>query len=263
MAQALEESWEKSLRHQCEIDEAFERFRSEREIEVTEDDIKLIRSLSQDLPALWVAESTSKADRQLIVRHLISRVSVTIVGQSEVVDVAIEWVGGNRTEHRVYRPVARYDALHDFDTLKSRIIELWQQGCTTSTIAEKVNESGFRTPGIRNPYSRSLIRQLLDSWGQTEPLRAQISQNQSHLEKDEWWLVDLAQDLGIANSTLARWCRRGWINARKLEGKSKWWIAWADKSERTRLKKLFRFSSGGVNNHNPYPPKLVTPKNRT
>ena len=48
-----------------------------------------------------------------------------------------------------------------------------------------LNEAGFGTPSIRVPFSRSLIQKLLDSWGQTEPLHAQISQKQWQLEQCE------------------------------------------------------------------------------
>jgi hypothetical protein len=41
-------------------------------------EIAVIRSLSQDLPAIWNAETTNQADRQTIVRLLLERVLARI-----------------------------------------------------------------------------------------------------------------------------------------------------------------------------------------
>ena len=80
-------------------------------------------------------ESTSPKDRQTIVRHLIDQVTVAVQGESERVDVTIQWAGGFESQHEQTRPVAKYDQLIDYDRLVKRILELRTKGHTSGEIA--------------------------------------------------------------------------------------------------------------------------------
>jgi len=126
--------------------------------------------------------------------------------------VAIHWQGGYENRHEVIRSVAKYDQLNDFEQLRSRVNELWRAGRSTTAIANALNVEGFRTTTAGKKYTRHTTRKLLDSWGLTEPQRAQISGELSTLGANEWWLLDLSCRLSIDRSTLARWCRRGWVH---------------------------------------------------
>jgi hypothetical protein len=64
--------------------------------------------LADDLPALWAAPTTTPADRQRVVRLLLRRVVVAVQGESERVQVRLEWAGGAASEHELIRPVSRY-----------------------------------------------------------------------------------------------------------------------------------------------------------
>lgn len=98
---------------------------------------------------------------------------------------------------------------------------------------------------VRLPkFTRHMVRKLLDKWGLTEVRRLQISKEMVKLDPDEWWLIDLARKLNIDKSTMARWCRKGWVHSRKLPGRCKWWVVWADDQECHRLKQLFKCSRG-------------------
>jgi len=80
-----------------------------------------IGRFAQDGPALWEAPETTARDRQEMVRLVLERVTIDVPGESEHVSVTIHWAGGVRSEHRVIRPVARYDQLSTYQVLLDRI----------------------------------------------------------------------------------------------------------------------------------------------
>jgi hypothetical protein len=171
--------------------------------------------------------------------------------------VTIHWFGGYVSQHEVVRSVGSYERLQHFDDMRSFVEKLWRTGSSTPAIAAQLNEAGFRTPKRKCLFTRHMVRKLLDKWGLSEPMRPQIAAALALLEPSEWWLVDLARDLQIAVSTLARWCRKGWVHSRKLPGQCKWWVVWADAEERERLSRL---SSQGRLHQTNYPADLKTPK---
>ena len=201
------------------------------------------------------------ADHKQIVRHLVNRVVVQIDGGSEVVEAAIHWQGEYENRHKVIRSVARYEQLKDFKRLRSRVNEFWRAGRSTTAIANALDGEGFRTTTAGKNCTRHTVRKLLDSWGLTEPRRPQLSAKLSTLDANEWWLLDLSCKLSIDRSTLAKWCRRGWVHARQLPGQCRWWIIWADKGECDRLRKLYEHGRGWPHhNGSPYPEELKQPK---
>jgi len=263
VAAKLERRWEETLGEQRQLEEEYDRFLRDQPDRLSQDDIEAIEQLSASIPRLWSQSMRFSADHKEIVRHLVDRVVVQIDGRSEVVEVAIHWQGGYENRHEVIRSVAKYEQLKDFKRLKSRVNELWRTGRSTTAIANALNGEGFRTTTAGKNYTRHTVRKLLDSWGLTEPQRPQISAKLSMLGANEWWLLDLSCKLSIDRSTIARWCRRGWVHARQLPGQRRWWIVWADKDECDRLRKLYEHGRGWPHhNRSPYPDELKRPKRR-
>ena len=125
----------------------------------------MIKSLSGDVPALWRAATTTAADRQEVVRHLVERVAVAVQGETEWVDVTIHWAGGFVSRHEVRRPVRRVEQLRDYAALMARVAELHGAGRTSREIAEALNREGFRPPKRRETYNAAMVRQLLSRRG--------------------------------------------------------------------------------------------------
>lgn len=259
VARELERRWEQALSDQRNLNEEFDRFQREQPKELSAVDLKMIEELSTNLPCLWNSSTTSNSDRQMIVRHLIEKVAITVQGTTELADVSIHWAGGYVSQHQVLRAVAAYEQLCQFDEMKALIESLWRTGHTTPRIAEQLNARGFRTPTRRSPFSRHMVRKLLDKWGLTEPQRAQVSAENAQLGPDEWWLTDLARQVHADISTLARWCRWKWIHSRRIPDRCKWWVAWADADELERIKRLLACSKKSLNS---YPPELKSPRPR-
>ena len=129
----------------------------------------MIKSLSEDVPALWRAATTTAADRKEVVRHLVERVAVAVQGETEWVDVTIHWAGGFVSRHEVRRPVRRVEQLRDYPALMARVSELHGTGKTAREIAEALNREGIRPPKRRETYNAAMVRQLLSRQGRSGP----------------------------------------------------------------------------------------------
>ena len=68
---------------------------------MTEAERARIKALSEDIPALWDAESTTNADRKEIIRCLVDQVVVRVHGNTEYCDITIHWKGGYTSQHEV------------------------------------------------------------------------------------------------------------------------------------------------------------------
>jgi len=237
VARQLERRWEESLHKQRAEEEAYDRFLQEQPPELTVAECESIRALAADIPALLESPTTSAADRQAIVRHLVEKVVVAVEGNSELVDVSVEWVGGYASRHQLIRSVARYEQLHHFQELLTRAVELRDAGRTTREIAAELNREGWRPPKRRTTFNGPMVRALL-SRSTTPGPRPRRAPAASLLQPHEWWFADLARRLEMPHPTLYSWLRRGWVHARQLPGAQGRWILWADAEELDRLRRL-------------------------
>lgn len=256
----LECLWEEALCEQRKLEEAYHRFLPEQPPELTAAERQTIRALASDIPALWNAASTTAADRKALLRHLVQQVVVVVQGDSELVDVSIQWAGGFTSQHQVIRPVAKYEQLHNYQELLARAVQLRDQGQTTSRIAAQLNHEGWRPPKRRPTFNGPMVRALLSRRPRSSP-RSRAKQGESLLGPHEWWFSDLARQLDIPHPTLYSWLRRGWVHARQLSGAKGRWILWADKEELHRLRQLRRCPHTWSDQ--PLFRELTTPKPRT
>ena len=79
VARPLEQDWEAALAEQTRLEAEYERFRSAQAAAPSATARAAIQALAQDVPALWQAETTTREERQTIVRRLLERVLVTVV----------------------------------------------------------------------------------------------------------------------------------------------------------------------------------------
>jgi DNA invertase Pin-like site-specific DNA recombinase len=252
----LERRWEQALLEQRRAEEEYERFGRGRPAELTADEIDMLGSLSEDIPALWQAPTTTVLDRQEVVRHLVERVSAAVQGESEWVDVTIHWAGGVLGRPEVRRPGRRVEQLRDYAALMARVAELHDSGKTSGEVAEALNREGFRPPKRRETYNAGMVRQLLSRQGRSGPRPAAATEGDPRGE-GEWWLSDLSRELGMPQPTVHCWVRRGWVRGRKLPGVGGRWVLWADAEDLDRLRRLRAYRRSWADE--PYPPELTTP----
>jgi hypothetical protein len=153
----------------------------------------------------------------------------------------------------VVRPVGRYAQLRDYDLLVSRIRTLHQEGKTVPAIADQLNQEGFVPPRRRGAFSVDLVAPILRQLGLVGELR-----RHDLLDRDEWWVRDLADHLKMSAHKLHYWVAQGWVHSRRTPS-GKHWIVWADRRELARLQELKVQCNSYTAKRNP---RLVIPKAR-
>jgi DNA invertase Pin-like site-specific DNA recombinase len=232
VARSLEQQWEAALRAQRDLREEYDRFLNEQAPRLTEEERSRILAVSADIPALWHASETTARDRKEIIRLLTERIMVDVHANTERAEVTITWRGGQTTRHEIVRPVSRFESLGEYDRMMDRIVQLRRDGLTIKELAVQLTREGYRTPRTQKGYTPTSVRQLLSRRGLTG---GAIGREQ--LESGEWWLPDLAQELGTSYDRLRDWALRGKVRARRVQPGGPW-VVWADGKERRRLRKL-------------------------
>ena len=113
--------------------------------------------------------------------------------------------------------------------------------------------TSFRPPKAPGGYTAMSVRKLMSLRGLSDG-----GKDDRHLGEDEWWVSDLARELGIPGGKLRDWADRGWLRARRVSAHGPW-IIWADVRERNRLRGLVAHSRRGVAG---YPTSMTTPKSK-
>jgi hypothetical protein len=253
----LERRWDESLRADERLQADYDRFRRDCPAQLSPDEREQILALSQDLPALWHADSTTPEDRQMIARLLLEQVTVTVEGNTDRVDVELRWAGGFVSRGTLYRPVQTYKQLSNYNELVARVDALRAGGKKLSEIAAMLNAEGFHPPKRARKFTKAILSRFLRERGvRTGPLPRSVTSEQL-LETDEWWLADLAAKLAMPIATLHRWQRVGWVRSRKVTSAGGRWAIYADTDELLRLRRLRGSRRGWPQ---PYPAELIAPK---
>lgn len=229
VARALERRWEAALEEEKRAAEQLDRFRAAQPTRLTESQRQQIAHLAADIPALWSADATETSDRQMILRTLVERIEVTVLNNTERVEVNLVWAGGYESRHELRRAVGSYARLEDGARILARVRELHEQGHSHGEVAQQLNTEGYH--GTRGgAFTAAMVGHC---WRRVpRPSRAR---RRPTLPTDHWTVADLATRLGTSPSTLNTWRRRGWVHARQSAGR---WIYWAPAAEQARLKKL-------------------------
>ena len=216
VARTLEQYWETALSEQALLLADHERFQRERPQAPSPAELAAIQDMTQDLPALWRAETTTQQERQTIARLLLERILVTVVGGSEQVRLECHWQGGNRTLHKLVRPVAKFKTLSAYSDLAARTCELHRADRNCVEIAAILNDEGWRPPKRRDTFNSPMVRRILIGAGQIEP-RQSSPRNIPHRCPDEWTINELAAEIGAPAATIYCWVQKGRLSSRSVE----------------------------------------------
>lgn len=231
----LEKDWETALADVDRLSTEYERFSDTHPHTLSAAERDAIRALAHDLPTVWAAASTTDVDRKELLRILIDKITVTVVDDSELVEVTIRWAGGHETTGQATRPVARLDQLSYYPRLIQRVTELAVQGHTARQIAQQLNTDGLRPPKRTDRFAADQIRNLLQQHGiRTQPHRSSPTALAA-LGEHEWSVTGLAAALHMPTATVYNWIYRGWITARHTAHDQNWIIT-ADPAELNRLR---------------------------
>jgi len=234
VARTLEQQWEAALTAEGELQAEYARFAAEQPATLSAAEREAIRRLAYDIPALWHAPTTMAADRQAIIRQLVTRVVVTVQGESERVDVQVHWIGGHDTQATLTRPVARLDQLSYYPQLMARVAELHAQGENAAAIARRLNAEDWRPAKRCDTFNAPMVLTLLLRQG----LRSRQSAYAGTIEgtQQELTLTELARRLNVPQPTLYSWLRRGLLQGRQvIHADHPLWLIQADEAELARL----------------------------
>jgi hypothetical protein len=215
VARTLERDWEEALAEQVRLTADHERFRRERPQAPDPAELAAIRQLTTDLPALWQAPTTTSEERQTIVRLLLERVLLTVVDASEQVCLECHWYGGSKTIHTLIRPVARVKALSTYAAMLARVVDLHRSGTGCADIAATLNREAWQPPKRRDTFNAPMVRRLLTAAGVIEPGRRR-PRTIPERQPDEWTIRELAEELGVPQSTLYHWMQTGRLPSRSV-----------------------------------------------
>lgn len=262
VARQLAQEWEAQLQACQYLQEEYERFCAQQPQPLSAQEQQAIRQLAQALPCLWAAPTTTTAQRKEIIRQVIETITVQVEGESEQVHVKITWWGGAVSQAHITRPVAKWTQLSHYPQLCQRLKHFAQAQLSTDEIIEHLHQEGFHPPKRSQTFNREIVRSLMRRLGlhtRSSPTARQP------LRENEWWLPDLAAELGMPVPTLYTWVRRGWVNARQCSEPPQHWIIWADKAELERLKRHRQQPTGEIlrQRWNQEIPAIAIPPERT
>jgi DNA invertase Pin-like site-specific DNA recombinase len=235
VARRLEAEWETALAEHQRLTEEHERFAASRPASLGPDELAAIAGLARDVPAIWNAPTTTNADRKELLRCLLERVLITADGDSENVHVHLVWAGGATTTARLIRPVAHLEQLSYFPLLQARVAELAAAGHPAAVIAQEINAQGLRPPKRSDHFTPDTMRGLMHRLGITTRTTRHRPVGPG---PDQWWLKDLAHEIGMPPVTLYSWIQRGWVTAHQDTPPPHRWIVHADPAEIDRLRAL-------------------------
>lgn len=213
VARQLEAQWEAKLSDLRVIQEGYQRFLHDRPQELTAEQLEAIAQLAHNLPVLWASSTTTAQDRKEILRAVIDRIVLRVVGESELVQVEITWVGGQITPGVVSRPVRRVEQLSTYPQVCEVVRESVAAGESTERTAERLNALQLRSA-------------RLDAWGKQAvkdvTFRLGLSRKRAHTISDDlqgrdgrWSVSALARELGMSTGTVYQWVERGEVEAER------------------------------------------------
>ena len=169
VARTLERGWEEALAAQAQLAAEYTQDRRQRVATPSPAECVAIRTLAQDVPALWNAGTTTQTERQTIIRRLLERVLVEVIDATEQLRVQCHRHGGHRTQHQLTRPVARLKTLSAYAELVHRAAELRQAGHGFAAIAEMLDGEGWHPAKRRDTFNAPMVHHLLIKAGVIEP----------------------------------------------------------------------------------------------
>ncbi len=240
VARTLERQWEQALAEELRLQAEHERFMASQPLPLTAAELEMVRQLTEDIPALWHAPTTTAHDRQTIARLLLEQVVVTVAGESEQVAVTCDWAGGVRTAHALTRPVKRLVQLSTYPALMERIGDLHAAGVRAPAIAETLNREGWHPPKRRQTFTAAMVHRLLGRQGVRPQARHAPSLAIERQAPTELTLLELAAHLEMPYPSVYRWLQRGRLQARRAETSQRRpiWLVMADAAEIERLRTL-------------------------
>ncbi|RPH80421.1 MAG: recombinase family protein [Nitrospiraceae bacterium] len=144
VAGELEARWEEALQQRERLRKQHAEFQRNQDQTVLDQDCRLIEELSDNLPLVWNAATTSMQERKTLLRFLINRVHLDGVSEKGKIRIEVEWHTGKRSSLKIDRPLVGVWAPKTPDKVLRRIEELLPKH-PYAKVANKLNREGLKT----------------------------------------------------------------------------------------------------------------------
>lgn len=236
VAASLEKKWEHTLKELTKAEAELQNHRQQHSISLSDLERSDIQQACTNIATLWNNHAVIQ-DRKEITRLMINRVLVHVHDDSERVTVILHWNGGFESCHQLTRLVSKFEQLENYEQLLERALKLTLQGMRSPTVANTLEQEGYRSPRSAKRISAGMVTKLL----QHERCRTQLCN--PTLLPGEWLSKDLASELSVPEKRLKDWVTRGWVTAvQRPFGRT--WVLFANETELKRLRQLVSSQSG-------------------
>ena len=144
VASELERRWNEKLERVAQLERAYAEAEREAQWNLTAEERAAIAELSQDLPAIWSAETTTNQERKQLLRLVIESVQLDGIRQAGQIEVQVRWRSGAITSLSVKRVAPGEGSLKTPEQAVSRIHEMAQRR-SYQQIAASLNRAGLRS----------------------------------------------------------------------------------------------------------------------
>jgi DNA invertase Pin-like site-specific DNA recombinase len=144
VAAELERRWNEKLARVAQLERAYAQADRDAEWNLTAEERAAITELSQDLPAIWSADTTTNQERKQLLRMAIESVQLDGMRQAGQIEVQLHWRSGTVTDHIVKRTAPGEGSLKTPQEAVSRIHEMAPRH-SYAEIATSLNRAGLRS----------------------------------------------------------------------------------------------------------------------
>jgi hypothetical protein len=137
------------------LEKAFIQAEQESQWNITPQERQTIKRLSQNLPHVWRAETTTNQERKRLLRMAIASVQLDGVSNTGKIGVQVRWRSGVLTSFTVKCPAPGDSSLKTPPEAVVKIHEMAEK-CSYQDIANYLNDAGYRSPFGR-PFTHQTV----------------------------------------------------------------------------------------------------------
>jgi DNA invertase Pin-like site-specific DNA recombinase len=180
-----------------------------------------ILALAQDLPAVWLAEMTTNADRKQLIGFLIK--DVCLARAETTIEMSIRWQTEACTVLSIPRPRRSCDVRRTDPVVLARLRAL-ATDTPDRRIAEILDREGFRS-GTGRPFTTKIVKQLRYSYSIASGCPDGPAACAAGPRADGRYPAKAAaSSLNVNVSTIAAWCQSGILDGIQSGPHGPWWI---------------------------------------
>jgi hypothetical protein len=205
VAAELERCWNEALQQVAAAEARWERFREESSQRVSEDDLRRLSQLGQQLERVWDASDTDPSIKKQIVRLLVREITADVDDSRGEVELWVHWWGGHHTVLGAPRGGRR--GLSAAQEAKA-VIGLLRAVCDDTGIAHALNRNSLSSR--TKSWTAAEVRRVRQQHG-IAPFSEVEKQRQGLLTQEE-----AARELEISPMSVHRLVHRGILPAQQV-----------------------------------------------